>query len=55
MEQLGQWNAKERERVVTVEEFEEKMRTIDEFKKWAELEDIFLEAEIKRVMTKRMG
>ena len=41
MEQLGQWNAKERERALTVEEFEKKMRMIDEFKKWAELEDIF--------------
>ena len=41
LEQLGQWDAKERDRALTVEEFEEKRRVVDEFKKWANLEEIF--------------
>ena len=41
LEQLGQWDAKERDRAFTMEEFEEKRRVVDEFKKWANLEEIF--------------
>ena len=41
LEQLGQWDAKERDRALIVEEFEEKRRVVDEFKKWANLEEIF--------------
>ena len=40
LERLGQWDAKERERALTVEEFEEKRRAIDGFKKWPRLEEI---------------
>ncbi|RVW29031.1 hypothetical protein CK203_088919 [Vitis vinifera] len=40
LEQLGQWDAKERDRALPVEELKEKRRAVDEFKKWVELEEI---------------
>ena len=53
LEQLGQWDANERERVLTVEEFEEKRRAVDEFKKCVGLEEIFWRQKSRELWLKK--
>ena len=53
LEQLGQWDAKERDRALPVEEFKEKRRAVDEFKKWVELEEIFWRQKSRELWLKK--
>ena len=53
LEQLGQWDAKERDRALPVEELKEKRRAVDEFKKWVELEEIFWRQKSRELWLKK--
>ena len=52
MAQLELRDAKERERALTAEEYEVKRGVVDEFKKWAVLEEIFLRQKTRELWLK---